>query len=98
VGVVNSDEKGELVMKLGAEGFVNRTEFDGMMRKGGESPDEEKARFKESRRFDKAVREILGAKPDIVFEHVGKATFPTSVFVVKPRWSATGRPARATRC
>ena len=26
----------------------------------------------------------LGDRPDIVFEHVGKATFPTSVFCVKP--------------
>jgi crotonyl-CoA carboxylase/reductase len=30
------------------------------------------------------VKEILGDAPDIVFEHVGQATFPTSVFVVKP--------------
>ncbi len=27
---------------------------------------------------------ILGEAPDIVFEHVGQATFPTSVFLVKP--------------
>jgi crotonyl-CoA carboxylase/reductase len=55
-----------------------------MMRRGNETPEEEKARFKESRRFMKAVREILGDQPDIVFEHVGKATFPTSVLTVKP--------------
>ena len=55
-----------------------------MMRKGGETPDEEKARFKESRRFAKRVEEILGEPPDIVFEHVGQATFPTSVLTVKP--------------
>ena len=30
------------------------------------------------------MKEILGEPPDIVFEHVGRATFPTSVFVVKP--------------
>ena len=30
------------------------------------------------------MKAILGDAPDIVFEHVGKATFPTSVFVVKP--------------
>ena len=35
-------------------------------------------------RFAKRVKEILGDAPDIVFEHVGQATFPTSVFVVKP--------------
>jgi crotonyl-CoA carboxylase/reductase len=84
VGVVNSEEKGELVMQLGAKGYINRNEFAGMMRKGGESPEEEKARFKESRRFGKAVEAALGGPPDIVFEHVGKATFPTSVLVVKP--------------
>jgi crotonyl-CoA carboxylase/reductase len=84
VGVVNSEEKGELVKQLGAKGYINRNEFSGMMRKGGESPEEEKARFKESRRFGKAVEQILGSAPDIVFEHVGTATFPTSVLTVKP--------------
>jgi hypothetical protein len=55
-----------------------------MMRTGSETPEQERARQDEARRFSKRVREILGAAPDIVFEHVGKATFPTSVFVVKP--------------
>jgi crotonyl-CoA carboxylase/reductase len=84
VGVVNSDEKGALVKQLGAVDFINRSEFAGMMRTGEETPDEEKARFKESRRFGKRVQELLGAAPDIVFEHVGAATFPTSVLTVKP--------------
>jgi crotonyl-CoA carboxylase/reductase len=84
VGVVSSPEKGELVKQLGAVDYIDRNEFAGMMRKGGESKDEEKARFKESRRFSKRVAEILGEPPDIVFEHVGKATFPTSVLTVKP--------------
>jgi crotonyl-CoA carboxylase/reductase len=84
VGVVSSGEKGELCSKLGACGFVDRNEFAGMMRKGGETPEEEKVRFKESRRFCKHVSELLGGQPDIVFEHVGKATFPTSVLAVKP--------------
>jgi crotonyl-CoA carboxylase/reductase len=84
VGVVSSADKGELCSKLGACGFVDRNEFAGMMRVGGETPDEEKARFKESRRFCKRVTELLGGQPDIVFEHVGKATFPTSVLAVKP--------------
>ncbi|MEJ7797459.1 MAG: crotonyl-CoA carboxylase/reductase [Solirubrobacteraceae bacterium] len=84
VGVVSSDEKGALVQRLGAKGFINRGEFAGMMRRGGESPEEEKARFGVSRTFAKRVKEILGGAPDIVFEHVGKATFPTSVFTVKP--------------
>ena len=84
VGVVSSAEKGELVKQLGAVDYIDRNEFAGMMRRGGETPDEEKARFKVTRAFAKRVKEILGDSPDIVFEHVGKATFPTSVFTVKP--------------
>ena len=84
VGVVSSAEKGELVQALGACDYIDRSEFTGMMRRGDETPEEEKARFKESRRFCKAVVEKLGGEPDIVFEHVGRATFPTSVLVVKP--------------
>jgi crotonyl-CoA carboxylase/reductase len=84
VGVVSSDDKGELVKELGAVDYVNRTEFGGMMRRGGESPEQERDRAKVSREFAKRVREILGEAPDIVFEHVGTATFPTSVFTAKP--------------
>jgi crotonyl-CoA carboxylase/reductase len=84
VGVVSSDEKGELAKQLGCVDYINRDEFKGMMRTGRETPEEEKERFKVSRAFSKRVKEILGDQPDIVFEHVGKATFPTSVFTVKP--------------
>ncbi len=84
VGVVSSPEKGELVEQLGGKAFIDRNEFAGMMRKGGETPEEEKARVKEMKRFSRALSEKLGDRPDIVFEHVGKATFPTSVFCVKP--------------
>ena len=84
VGVVSSPEKGELVRSLGAVGVIDRNDFAGMMRRGEESFDEEKARFKESRRFASEVASLLGGEPDIVFEHVGRATFPTSVLAVKP--------------
>jgi crotonyl-CoA carboxylase/reductase len=85
VGVVSSDEKGELVKQLGAVGYINRNEFKGMMRTGDETPEQEKERFGHSRAFAKKVKELFGGEsPDIVFEHVGKATFPTSVFTVKP--------------
>ena len=84
VGVVSSDEKGELVKKLGAVDYIDRNEFSGMMRTGEETPDEEKERFKVSRAFAKRAKGILGDAPDVVFEHVGQATFPTSVFMVKP--------------
>ncbi len=84
VGVVSSAEKGALVEQLGAKGFIDRNDYAGMMRHGGETPEEEKARFKVSREFGKAVKAILGDAPDVVFEHVGKQTFPTSVLTVKP--------------
>jgi crotonyl-CoA carboxylase/reductase len=84
VGVVSSEQKGELVKQLGAVDYIDRNEFKGMMRTGEESAEQEKERFGVSRQFGKRVKEILGDAPDIVFEHVGQATFPTSVFVVKP--------------
>jgi crotonyl-CoA carboxylase/reductase len=84
VGVVSSAAKGELCKALGARDYINRGDFVGMMRRGDETPEQEAARAKESRRFAKHVRQLLGAAPDVVFEHVGRATFPTSVLTVKP--------------
>ncbi len=86
VGVVSSDEKGELVKQLGAVAYLNRNEFGEMMRteENLTDPAKEKERFTASRAFAKRVKEILGDAPDIVFEHVGRETFPTSVFVCKP--------------
>jgi crotonyl-CoA carboxylase/reductase len=88
VGVVSSEEKGSLVEQLGAVGYIDRNEFAEMMRTDANHPAAdraaEKERSKASRGFAKRVKELLGDAPDIVFEHVGQATFPTSVFVVKP--------------
>ncbi|HEX8742110.1 MAG TPA: zinc-binding dehydrogenase, partial [Thermoleophilaceae bacterium] len=83
-GVVSSAEKGALLEQIGITGWIDRNEHAGMMRRRDETPDEEAARGKESRRFAKRVKELLGAPPDVVFEHVGQATVPTSVLVVKP--------------
>ncbi|HWI21535.1 MAG TPA: crotonyl-CoA carboxylase/reductase [Baekduia sp.] len=84
VAVVSSPEKGELAKSLGALDYIDRNDFKGMMRTGNETPDEEKARFKVQLAFAKRVKEILGEPPDVVFEHVGKSTFPVSVFTAKP--------------
>jgi crotonyl-CoA carboxylase/reductase len=83
VGVVSSAEKGELVKRLGAVDYIDRGEFAGMMRRGGESEEEERERSKVALAFAKRVKEVLGDAPDIVFEHVGKATLPVSVFTAK---------------
>jgi crotonyl-CoA carboxylase/reductase len=84
VGVVSSPEKGELAKRLGAVDYIDRREFAGMMRRGGETAAAERERFKASRAFVKRVKEILGDSPRIVFEHVGRETFPTSVLAAKP--------------
>jgi crotonyl-CoA carboxylase/reductase len=84
VGVVSSAAKGELCKALGARGYIDRSEFAGMMRRGDETPEQEAARAKESRRFAKHVKELLGGVADAVFSHLGRATFPTSVLTVKP--------------
>jgi crotonyl-CoA carboxylase/reductase len=86
VGVVSSAEKGELVKQLGAVDYIDRAEFGEMMRtpENLEDPAKDSERAKASRAFAKRVKAILGEAPDIVFEHVGNATFPTSVFTVKP--------------
>src|SRR5919112_928973 len=63
VGVVSSAQKGELCRSLGACEFIDRNEFAGMMRRGGETPEEEAARVKESRRFAKHVKQLLGRPP-----------------------------------
>src|ERR687890_2492325 len=64
LGVVSSAEKGDLVKALGAVDYIDRSDYAGMMRRGDETPDEEKERFKVSRGFSKRVKEILGDQPD----------------------------------
>lgn len=86
LAVVSSAEKGELAKELGAVDYIDRNEFSGMMRTEANAVDAEaeRERFAVSRAFAKRVKGILGDAPDIVFEHVGQATFPTSVLTVKP--------------
>jgi crotonyl-CoA carboxylase/reductase len=77
--VVSSDDKVELVRGLGARWVIDRREF------ALHDPDTGERNFDEIKRFGKAIRELTGGSdPDVVFEHVGAATFFTSVFVCKP--------------
>jgi crotonyl-CoA carboxylase/reductase len=84
VAVVSSESKGEFCKKLGAAGYINRKDFDHW----GIPPhwtDEEgqKTWTAGCRAFGKAVWDALGERknPDIVFEHPGEETIPTSIFV-----------------
>ena len=77
VAVVSSPEKVELLHKAGVEHVIDRKA------EGYNFWDGDKIDAKEQRRFGKKIRELVGEDPDIVFEHPGRQTFATSVFVVK---------------
>lgn len=78
--VVSSPEKEAYCRSLGAELFLDRTEFPYLSTPsaGASAP------TAEMRDFRRRLRSLTGGSdPDIVFEHVGQATFPTSVFVAR---------------
>jgi crotonyl-CoA carboxylase/reductase len=84
VAVVSDAERGEHCVTLGAAGYIDRTEFSHW----GIPPHWEDAAGQkewtgEARRFGKAIWEVIGERrsPNIVFEHPGEATIPTSIFV-----------------
>ena len=83
IAIVSSTDKVDLVKSLGAEMILNRREF-GFAKKANETPEQVKQRMDETKRFGAAIRQLTGGRdPDVVFEHVGQETFPTSVFVCK---------------
>ena len=83
IAVVSSDDKAELCMQLGAHGVINRKEFPGLQYKDNMTPEEQAAHKADLKGFGKRIWDILGERkgPEVVFEHVGKATFPASVFL-----------------
>lgn len=70
---------------MGARGVINREQFDCWGEMPGIATPAYKAWAPEVRRFGKAIWEITGkgVNVDMVFEHVGEATFPVSAFVVE---------------
>lgn len=79
VGIVGSPAKAEAARKLGCEVVIERSEF-GL---DGDPSDDPGQVLAIGKRLGRLVRERAGADPDIVFEHVGRATFGISVFVVR---------------
>lgn len=84
VAVVSDDKRGEYCKRLGAAGYINRNHFSHW----GVPPHwtdlvGQKEWSKGARAFGKAIWDVLGEKrnPDIVFEHPGESTIPTSIFV-----------------
>ncbi|ONK10109.1 crotonyl-CoA carboxylase/reductase [Streptomyces sp. MP131-18] len=78
VGIVGSERKAEVVRRLGCDVVINREEF-GLADDPSGDPDEVIAAGK---RLGRLIRERVGRDANIVFEHVGRATFGISVFVV----------------
>ncbi|MEU7370403.1 crotonyl-CoA carboxylase/reductase [Streptomyces hygroscopicus] len=79
VGIVGSERKAAALRALGCEVVINRAEFgltDGAAADSGRS-------MESARTLGRIIRERAGRDPDIVFEHTGRATFGTSVFVVR---------------
>jgi crotonyl-CoA carboxylase/reductase len=84
IAVVSNDSRAEYCKRLGAAGVIDRTEFDHW----GRIPDFEdrqafSAWLEGARSFGKRFWQALGERrnPRIVFEHSGRDTLPTSVFV-----------------
>jgi crotonyl-CoA carboxylase/reductase len=84
VAVVSDDQRGEYCKSLGAVGYINRKNFSHW----GVPPhwtdnEGQKEWMGGAREFGKAIWDVLGEKrnPDIVFEHPGESTIPTSIFV-----------------
>ena len=87
VAVTSSDEKGEYCKQLGAEGYINRKDFDHWGLPPHWTDDEAYGKWvKGPRAFGKALWDVLGERknPRIVFEHPGEDTIPTSIFVCDP--------------
>ena len=79
-----SAEKGDYCVALGAQGYIDRTEFDhwGIPPHWTDAPGQ-KAWTAGARAFGAKIWEIVGERknPAIVFEHPGEETVPTSIFV-----------------
>jgi crotonyl-CoA carboxylase/reductase len=77
IAVVSSEDKADLCRRLGAHAVINRRDY-------ALTDDAGEPNLDEVKRFGKAIREATGGVDcDIVFEHVGSATFFTSVFVCR---------------
>lgn len=85
VAVVSSKKRAEICMKLGAAGCINRLDYSHWNALDDDylDQDTQKEWLKGALKFRRAIWKIVGKKqsPQIVFEHVGKDTLPTSLFV-----------------
>jgi crotonyl-CoA carboxylase/reductase len=84
VAVVSSPERGEFCTRLGAAGWIDRSEFDHWGRMPDTADGEAMARWLSgARAFGRRFWEVLGERraPRIVLEHSGQDTLPTSLYL-----------------
>ncbi len=84
VAVVSSEERGEFCMRLGAEGWIDRRDFDHWGRLPDASDEAAMAKWLAgARAFGRRFWEALGERraPRIVLEHSGADTIPTSLYM-----------------
>ncbi len=84
VAVISDESKRQFCLDNGAVGVINRKDFAHWGAMPDTSSPEYSAWVKGARAFGKAIWEAVGerASPQIVFEHPGESTLPTSGFVV----------------
>ena len=84
IAVVSGQDKFDYCMKLGAKGCINRNDFEhwGMLPHWKDGAGYAKW-LKGVRGFGAKIWDVLGEKraPNVVFEHPGETTIPTSIFV-----------------
>ncbi len=83
VAVVSSAERGEYAKELGAVGWIDRSNFDHWGVPPAWNTPEWGSWFEGAKAFGKAIWDVLGERrsPNIVFDHPGQDTIPTSIFV-----------------
>jgi crotonyl-CoA carboxylase/reductase len=87
VAVVSEDRRGQYCVDHGALGYINRNDYThwGVAPHWSDQAGQ-KSWMAQARKFKEQIATISGGNgsPDIVFEHPGEATIPTSVFVCAP--------------
>lgn len=90
IAVVSSEERAQKCMELGAAGTIIRTDYDhfgALTEEMVEDGAKYKKWLKGCLKFRRAIWKIVGERrnPNIILEHPGSDTFPTSLFVCDKR-------------
>ncbi|MDH5929579.1 crotonyl-CoA carboxylase/reductase [Vibrio lentus] len=86
IAVISDDSYTEHCLKLGAQGVINRKQYSHWGNIPDPSDSKSYSRWLAGvRKFRKQIWKILGERknPDIVIEHPGESTLPTSAYIVE---------------